>query len=136
MDRWRLGERGRPVIRAHQEDGRSSQQQSARAATRIVCSARRSGRTRMPGRNKAAELTAEIDRAMLTVCDCPGFVTGFPPILIIPTEGQAYWYDIKSLKRFNAFVCTPYPVERRSPPMRLRVLEGRNALGSAAAAQA
>ena len=35
-------------------------------------------------------------------------VTGFPPVSITPTEEQAYWYDIKSLKRFNAFVCTPY----------------------------
>jgi hypothetical protein len=57
------------------------------------------------------ETPAEIVRAMLTVCDCPGFVTGFPPVLIIPTEEQAYWYDIKSLKRFNAFVCTSKAVE-------------------------
>ena len=50
-------------------------------------------------------------RAMLAVSDCPGFVTGFPPVSIIPTEEQAYWYDIKSLKRFNAFVCTSKAVE-------------------------
>jgi hypothetical protein len=63
-------------------------------------------------------------RAMLAVSDCPGFVTGFPPVSIIPTEEQAYWYDTKSLKRFNAFVCTPYPVERRSHPCVCEYLKG------------
>src|SRR5215469_209224 len=76
------------------------------------------------GLNKAAELTVGLVRAMLTVCDCPGFVTGFPPVSIIPTKEQAYWYDTKSLKRFNAFVCTPYPVERRSHPCVCEYLKG------------
>src|SRR5215469_1223626 len=76
------------------------------------------------GLNKAAELTVGNVRAVLTVCHCPGFVTGFPPVSIIPTEEQAYWYDIKSLKRFNAFVCTPYPVEPRSHPCVCEYLKG------------
>src|SRR5215469_13845564 len=48
----------------------------------------------------------------------------FSAVSIIPTEEQAYWYDIKSLKRFNAFVCTPYPVERRSHPCVCEYLKG------------
>src|SRR5215831_5502830 len=76
------------------------------------------------GLNKAAELTVGIVRAMLTACDCPGFVTGFPPASIIPTEEQAYWYDTKSLKRFDAFVGTLDPVRRRGHPCVCEYLKG------------
>jgi glucosamine-6-phosphate deaminase len=52
---------------------------------------------------------------------------------IPPEEHHARWYDVKVLKRFNSVV---FSSGGKELPMRLRILEGRDSLGKAAAAQA
>src|SRR5262250_119242 len=69
----------------------------------MVCPSITPGEENIASRNTIAEAAAGLPQVDLMVGDLLLFVTGYPPVLIIPSEGHhACCYDVKALKRFNS----------------------------------